>query len=189
MNVWFARCNGTTAHNAPGTRLYVPGEPPRSPARDFNYKHECIMGGFARVGWPAAGDLRAVGWRQTARAAYPDISDEHLGYLEQFASIRVGDLMLIPAYRDKFDVRVGVVSPPPTERSTDFDGFHPYHYHYDVQSEAWYENAHRVPVQWSRKFATLSCLGRVWLKAFGQIVKGSAEVVEAARERGLLTGE
>jgi hypothetical protein len=49
----------------------------------------------------------------------------------------------------------------------------------------WYENAHRVSVRWCGQFATLSCLGRVWLKAFGQVVKGAEEVLQAAAKRDL----
>ncbi len=111
MNVWFARCNGETAHNNPATGLYVPGEPPTYPDRKFEYKHECIVGGFARIGWPASGDLRASNWREAALTAYPDILDEHLTYLDQFASIQVGDVMLIPAYRDRVQAYVLALSP------------------------------------------------------------------------------
>jgi hypothetical protein len=53
MNIWFVRCNGETAHNQPVTGRYVPGEPPRWPAREFNYHDKCLEDGFARS--PAAG--------------------------------------------------------------------------------------------------------------------------------------
>lgn len=78
MDVWFARCNGETSHNNPVTNLYIPGERPMYPERKFEYKHECIVGGFARIGWPATGDLRQPRWRDVAVAAYSDIPDEHL---------------------------------------------------------------------------------------------------------------
>jgi hypothetical protein len=188
VDIWFVRCNGTTGHNQPGTRLYVPGEPPKYPEREFRYKSECIIGGFARIGWPGAGDLRAPDWRLKARIAYPDIADEHLGYLEAFSAIAVGDLVLIPADRDKGDVRIGIVTEPPPGRCPHFDGLHPYHYYFDISRGEWFENAHRVSVRWAPRFATLSCLGRVWPKAFGQVVKGSEEVIAAAAEHSLLAG-
>jgi hypothetical protein len=134
---------------------------------------------------PGSGDLRQPQWRQTARTAYPDIGDEQLQYLADFATVEVGDIMLIPAYRDKFDVRIGVVAAPPTSRAPAFDGVHAYHYYYDITKGDWFENAHRVSVEWAARFATLSCLGRVWLKMFGRIVKGSDEVIAAAAERRL----
>jgi hypothetical protein len=54
MSIWFIRCNGETAHNQPGTSRHVPGEPPRWPAREFNYHDKCLEDGFARYGLPAA---------------------------------------------------------------------------------------------------------------------------------------
>jgi hypothetical protein len=77
MSSWFIRCNGETAHNQPGTERYVPDEPPRFPNREFNYLSECLRKGFARVGWPGAGDLRAAEWRAGAMRVYGDVIKPH----------------------------------------------------------------------------------------------------------------
>lgn len=184
--IWFSRCNGETSHNNPNTRLYVAGEPPAYSQRAFEYKHECIVGGFARIGYPGTGDLRNSSWHKTVYDVYPDIRADQIEYLRQFASIAVGDLMLIPAYREKGDVRIGTVIDPPTQHSASFDGVHPYYYFFNVRTGDWYENAHRVPVRWAERFVTLSCLGRVWPKAFGEVQLGASEVIAAAQARGLL---
>ena len=86
MSIWFIRCNGETAHNRPGTSRYIPGERPNWPDREFNYHDECLEQGFARYGFPAAGDLREPGWRSRARSAYGSMLEpRHERYLQQFA--------------------------------------------------------------------------------------------------------
>ena len=46
MRTWFTRLNGDTAHNRPGTPLYMPGEPPNYPDRHFNYTRKCLEDGL-----------------------------------------------------------------------------------------------------------------------------------------------
>lgn len=110
MNAWFLRANGETAHNVPGSKHFVRGEPPTFPRREFNYRTECLEGGFARVGWPATGDLRAENWREVAARAYGDVMPARwVRNLERFANIRVGDIVVMPADREPYDVHLGVV--------------------------------------------------------------------------------
>jgi hypothetical protein len=113
MRIWFIRCNGETAHNEPGTLRYVPGEPPTFPRREFNYRDECLCKGFARVGWPGSGDLRDPNWRTNAFRVYGDLmKPHHVRFLEQFLSIRAGDLVLLPTYAKRYEVHLGIVIPP-----------------------------------------------------------------------------
>jgi hypothetical protein len=188
METWFVRSNGETGHNNPASKLYVRGEPPTFPERHFNYKQECIEGEFARIGWPAAGDLRRSDWRVRARNAYaPGPSELHLSYLQQFSKIRVGDLVLIPADREKFNVRLGLVQPNPcTDAAPNVE--YPYYYHYDIASGDWYENAHRVPVLWLQHLVSVPALGGLWRKAFGRVAQGRSEIVRLAKQAGLVFG-
>lgn len=135
IGTWFTRFHGETGHNQPGTPLFIPGEPPDFPDRYFNYTRLCLEEGFARIGAPAAGDLHDPGWRQRAQHAYPGITPRSLGYLEQFAQIRVGDIIVTPAFREKHDVHLGVVIPPRRTnlhrppRRADVSA---YYHHYDI---------------------------------------------------------
>ena len=189
MDVWFIRSNGVTGHNQPGTKLYIPGEPPRFPARVFNHRLDCLTGGFARIGWPASGDIREIGWRERARDAYRGIAARHLDYLERFANIRVGDLVVMPAEARKFDVHLGLVIPRAT-RPTAAPGSAPYYYHHDIRAGEWYENAHRIPVQWKRerngtwRVARIPNLGGLWLKAFGRVTRAKKEIIDLAKRSG-----
>ena len=98
MSTWFVRSNGDTAHNEPGTNLFMPGEPPAFPARRFNYREECIAKAFVRVGWPAAGDLREGTWRSRAATGYGStMKRHHVRFLELFVQILPGYLVLLPA--------------------------------------------------------------------------------------------
>jgi hypothetical protein len=190
MDVWFIRTNGKTGHNQPGTKLFVLGERPNYPERRFNYRLNCLEGSFVRVGWPAAGDLRAPKWRETARTAYGTSIPTHwLTNLQLFATIRVGDIIAIPADREKYDVHFGVVVHNPRHPSAR-PGSAPYYYHYDIASGDWYENAHRVPVHWHQsagRWAVLSApdLGGLWLKGFGRVNRASYALVRAAKQAGL----
>jgi hypothetical protein len=152
MSSWFIRCNGETAHNQPGTKRYLPGEPPRYPHREFNYLNDCLRQGlnylndclrqgFARVGWPGAGDLREPGWRTQGKATYGElIQSRHFRYLEEFCQIRVSDIVAIPTYQRQYEVHLGVVVAPrnPSRRR----GHSAYYYHYDIQAGDWFDNAH-----------------------------------------------
>ncbi len=190
MNVWFVRSNGETGHNQPGTKRFIRGEPPNYPERNFNYRQECLAGGFARVGLPAAGDLRELEWRTKACEAYGlDSSSHQLTNLERFAAIRVGDLVAMPAAREKHDVHFGVVVPNQVN-PTASAGSAPYYYHYNIAAGDWFENAHRVPVQWHRDssgdWAVLSVpeLGGIWRKSFGRIERARDALIEAALGAG-----
>lgn len=185
MDIWFVRSNGETAHNQPGTTLYVQGEPPNYPERRYNYRETCLEGGFARIGWPAAGDLRQLGWRTRAREAYgPGLSSQHMGYLECFAGIRVGDVVLIPADEGKYMVHVGRVeanASQPLGRA----GWGPYFYQFDISNGDWFEVAHRVPVAWYRdrqgRYLSIEVprLGGNWLKALGRVEAAKQDVIDA----------
>lgn len=189
MDVWFIRSNGETGHNQPGTKLYVPGEPPNFPERVFNHRRDCLADGFARIGWPASGDLREIGWRVRARDAYGEVASRHLAYLEQFATIRLGDLIVMPAEREKFDVHVGLVIPS-ARHAAAAPRSAPYYYHHDIQAGEWYENAHRVPVMWNResdgKWTVVSIpnLGGLWPKAFGRVSRAKNEIIDLAKRAG-----
>jgi hypothetical protein len=187
MRTWFTRWNGDTAHNNPATHLYVRGEPPNYPETRFNYRKACLADRFARHGAPAAGDLRELGWRTRAREAYGEAVN--LTQLEQFASIRPGDLIVIPAERAHYDVHLGLVTSPrrfPTRKGA-------YYYHFDIAAGDWYENSHRVDVDWKRTaagdFAVLGLpsLGGLWRRAFGPILQGHEELLLAATRAGLLS--
>lgn len=176
MDVWFIRANGTTGHNEPGTRLYIQGEPPTFPERDFDYSNKCLAGGFIRIGWPAAGDLRKPGWRDRALEVYGDSAQEHhLTYLQAFLCMEFGDLVLTPAGSEKGVVYIGRVVGP-------------YYYHYDTSLGDWFENAHRVPVAWCRdgkgNWATryIAALGGPWRRAFSRVGRGRKDAMAAYRD-------
>ena len=119
----------------------------------------------------------------------------HLGYLEYFASIRVGDVIVVPAYREKYDVYVGLVIPPRRarqDRPTPAPGWSAYYYHYDISAGDWYENAHRVDVQWKRTgtgaltILHVPELGGLWRKSFGPIESGHERLLVLAAQAGVL---
>jgi hypothetical protein len=197
MDVWFVRVNGDTSHNEPGTPNYVPGEPPQYPKKDFNYYKECLQDGFARIGWPNSGPLRP-GF-ESKRLAVNGYSLEKLEedprrntrireYLEQFASIRPGDIILIPAYTVPHDIYLGVVvkrDHQAGEESLD-PRLHAYYYFHDIPNKAWYENAHRVDVRWD-KTRIHHIEGWNWRLAFSPVKHNGARIAaEIARKSGLL---
>lgn len=192
MSVWFIRCNGGTAHNQPGTARFVPGEPPRFPGREFNYINQCLEKGFARVGWPAAGDLREPQWRARASAVYGAmLKAHHVRYLERFVRIVGGDLVLLPtSARKRYEVHVGVVIQPkrPQPEGTGTA----YYYYFDIQARDWYDNAHRVDVEWAKRedgrprSFDIPEIGGTWIRGFGEVKAGRERVVRLARDSGLL---
>ena len=197
MKIWFARSNGSTVHNNPMTPGFVTGEPPIHPATIFNYRAVCLREGFARIGWPSAGDLRKRGWREKGRAVYssPEFKDVHESYLEKLASIQTGDVVVIPADREEHDVHIGTVVlrlAPDRQVTCVRPGLAAYYYRYNVPSGNWFENAHRVDVLWDRdgqgEFGvhTVPELGGVWRRAFGSIVEGERRVLELAGQLGLI---
>jgi len=190
MNIWFIRCNGETAHNQPGTKWFVPGEPPNYPNREFNYRDTCLREGFARHGTPGAGDLRRLGWRERARSVYGDgLKPYHVRYLEEFLSIRPGDLVLLPTYVQQYEVHLGVVIP---QRNAAGRAGTAYYYHYDVAAGDWFENAHRVDVEWAKgpngkgMVFDVPELGGTWRRAIGRVQAGYERVVELAGRAHLL---
>ena len=191
MITWFIRCNGETSHNQPGTRVFMPGEPPAYPKRQFNYLEECLNKGFARVGFPAAGDPRSADWHSRASAAYGNLMQPHqVGYLEQFVSIGVGDIVVIPTYQNQYEVYLGVVIPP--RNGVPGAAGRAYYYHFDIPAGDFFENAHRVDVNWARNpdgtFLAFDIpeIGGIWRRAFGQVNAGSRRIIQLARDSGLI---
>jgi hypothetical protein len=194
MRVWFIRSNGETAHNEPGTPGFVPGEPPQFPKREFNYRDECLCKGFARVGWPAAGDLRHSDWRGRALHAYANMMREHhLHFLEQFVEIEPGDVVLVPTYQTRYQVYLGVVVRP-RRPEVHLDGIAPaYYYHFDIAAGDWFDNAHRVDVRWARppeglfQVFDIPEIGGTWIRGFGEVKAGKERILRLAQTADLLT--
>ncbi len=191
MSAWFIRSNGETAHNEPGTSRYVPGERPQFPDRQFNYHDECVRDGFARVGWPAAGDLRHPAWRSRANVAYGSMMKaHHVRFLEQFAGILPGDLVVLPGYQRRHEVHLGIAVPP---RRSEFSrgGGGAYYYHFDISACEWFENAHRVDVKWAVgadgtvRWFDVPEIGGSWLHGFANITARSSRIEQLAAEAGL----
>lgn len=184
MDVWFIRSNGVSGHCDPAkVDLFVPGQP-TDPV--FNYRLECLAGGFARLGWSASGDIRQDGWRMKTCKAYGMEPDDHvLRYLEQFSSIKIGDLILMPADSEQYTVHLGVVGKTTVNGSS-----HVYRYHHDASTGDWFENAHRVPVAWlknrSGDWATVDLpnIGGGWTHAFSRVIASKKAAIEAATALG-----
>jgi hypothetical protein len=193
MDVWFVRSNGETAHNNPSTVNYVPGEPPDYPERKHNYREKCLRDGFARIGWPNTGDLRQIGLGRLAINGYAfgkfdEIYQEHhQRYLIKFAEIRTGDLILIPADTQRYDVHIGVagIRDRKTREISLAPGLRAYDYFHDIPNKEWYECAHRVGVLWGIGIYPIADLGGVWLRAFGSVNKGKDAAIKAAKKAGL----
>jgi hypothetical protein len=111
----------------------------------------------------------------------------HLQFLERFAGIDVGDIVLLPTYQQRYEVHLGVVIPPrrsPDEREA-------YYYYFHFKSGDWYDNAHRVDVNWARtpvgSFRTFDVpeIGGTWIRGFGEVKGGTARIASLAKEAGL----
>lgn len=192
MRIWFVRCNGYTAHNQPGSRFFVEGEPPTFPETKFNYKDECLTKGFARIGLPATGDLRHPWWRECGRTVYGDewLTDSKIKEHEQFSSIYVGDLVVLPTDRIRYEVHLGIVVPSRMGVSLVAPD-RAYYYFYNIASGDWFENAHRIDVKWARtgdEFIAFDVpeIGGTWRRAFGQVLAASSRVIDLAEKAGLL---
>ncbi|MCC6740105.1 MAG: hypothetical protein IT452_13745 [Planctomycetia bacterium] len=197
VKVWFTRSNGETAHNEPGTPNYVQGEPPTFPERSFDYRKKCLEEGFARVGWPNAGDLRRPGEGRLAPEGYTidTMRRTHAKrYLQAFAEIQVGDVVVIPAGAARYRVHVGVVVRRSGEGRKSIalsPGGAAYYFHHDVAHGEPYECAHRVDVQWAHDPAsgwsvfTFQQLGGLWPKAFGSVLAARGAILTAANQAGL----
>jgi hypothetical protein len=197
MNIWFARANGDSGHHHsdPGSLRYVKGQPQPFPPHPFNYRLDCLRDGFLRIGMPATGDLRQGNWRETARRAYGEVSADRARDLDSFAKILTGDLAILPADRGQFDVHLGVVvrRGRGTGEIVSTPGYAAYYHYYNLPSGDWFENAHRVDVQWSvdsagkAKVFHLPELGGIWRRWFSRVVRGRDSVIRLAHDVGLLS--
>ncbi|MDB4950402.1 MAG: hypothetical protein JWM27_3051 [Gemmatimonadetes bacterium] len=197
MGIWFVRSNGETLHNDPNLPTFVPGEPPTFPKRSFRYREECLRDGFVRVGWPAAGDLRQPGWEARADHIYsPSMQPHHRSYLQQFSTIRTGDIVLMPSEQHPYLVHIGAVVIRDTRTrqvTTVHPGLPAYRYHFDVGHGDWFENAHRVDVLWDAdaegraEAHDLPMLRGLWRRAFAPVRQGASDVATLARGLGLPT--
>lgn len=195
MNVWFVRANGETVHNGSSIPNYVPGEPPEYPETKHNYRAKCLSEGFARIGWPNTGDLHQPGLNRLAVEGYTfaSLESRYQDYLTQFASIRTGDLILLPADAAQYEVHIGVVvlrdriTRQITSRTP---GQKAYYYYHDIPNRQWYECAHRVDVAWAAdsagSFSVRPIEGIAWRLAFSPVVKVKDKAITIAREAYLL---
>lgn len=204
-DVWFVRSNGHTFHSNPESAEFVTGEPSEPLANyadsseasgRFDYHDKCLDEGFTRIGWPNAGDMRRLGEGRLVPAAYSyeSLNQNTRRYLDQFASIQVGDVILIPANRKQFDVHLGIVTPPPLEHVLpDQSDQSAYYYHHNIENGAWYECAHRVNVQWihdsrgSVAVHRISNLGGIWQRSFSKVKKARREVLQLTRQNRTLS--
>ena len=116
-------------------------------------------------------------------------------YLQGFASIRAGDLVLIPAESGQYRVHLGLVvrRDGGTRREVTWQRGHPaYYYHLPSppSEEDPYECAHRVDVRWQQPGnepagQRFEELGGIWLRAFGKVQKAREAVLLAARRTNL----
>jgi hypothetical protein len=195
MEVWFTRSNGDySMHSFPEEpEHYVEGEP----TGPFNYRPKCLGEGFARIGWPNAGDL-LDGYRgRLAPDSYSiesGVDLEHKRYLRDFASIQVGDLVLIPADAGEHHVHLGLVVRRARRTRQEVPaetGESAYYYFHDIPGWDWYECAHRVDVRWHRlgsgDYAAYYVpeLGGIWRRAFSRVVTAQQRVMALAKRAGL----
>ena len=195
MAVWFARSNGDTLHNEPDSPRFVAGEEPVFPNRAFDYRAECLRDGFIRVGWPAAGDLSRPEWRERAATVYGSYWGSHYqSYLEEFLTIRTGDVALMPARSERCVVHIEavVLRDATTGRIlTVRPGLPAYIYRFDAATGARFENAHRVSVLWDADAEgaygvhTVQGLGGPWRRSFAKIGAAEEAIVKLARALGL----
>ena len=121
-----------------------------------------------------------------------DSLEEYIqAYLMQFASIRVGDIILIPVDKDVGDIHFGLVvlRDLETRQVTCLrPGIKAYYYYHDIPNGDWYECAHRVDVLWDRSpdgsYAIHPIDGIVWRKAFSKVIKSRNQVSDLAKEIG-----
>jgi hypothetical protein len=197
MDVWFVRSNAKPVHNNPSNlRDYVPGE---SFVKKPRYRTVCLDCGFARIGWPNTGDLRHPGLnRRAPNGCYTfekldEDYQKHLrfqGYLTQFASIVTGDLILMPADIQKYDVHIGVVVQrdlTTREIISTQPGQKAYYY---VPYGEFYECAHRVDVLWGKdtddSFGVYHLEGMNWRLAFSPVNEDvKVHAIQIAHKVGL----
>ncbi|BCM90172.1 hypothetical protein IAD21_02023 [Abditibacteriota bacterium] len=163
---YFVRVNGNTIHNNPNDPdRYIPGEPPRYPNTYFNALKYCLQNNFARIGWPATGDLNDALKQDVLTAPYSskEFTDNHRKYLRSFFNIQKGSVILIPDKDHSGDIYLGKV-------------IKTYHYFNDVPVAS-YEHSHRLGVEWLRdtegnpkcfkaSALNISNIGGFWTRAF-----------------------
>ena len=199
MDFWFTTSHGDTIHNQPGTPNYVEGEPPQYPLIQINYREKCLNDGFARIGYPNTGDLNDLGRGRLAPNGYSFSDVETVSgspltqsQLKRFASIKVGDFILIPADQDLYQIHFGMVLTIDKKIVKPYINprINAYYFYYDISKEDYYECAHRVNVQWARDengdygVFNVPEIGGVWRLAFGQLHKASERLRNIARNVG-----
>jgi hypothetical protein len=200
MNIWFTRSNGETPLNNPNSLDYVPGEPPEYPKTEYDYHDQCLKNGFARIGWPNTGDLDLVKSNPPRLAplgySYESIEPEHRKYLDQFRSIKAGDIVLIPAMGEGSGegwVHLGIVLTKEKTKVMPYIDPRPdaYYFHFDFEEGDWYECAHRVNVLWAKKdgepsiFRIKATDFPIWRKAFSKINDKDGTIYQLAQKSGL----
>ena len=137
MDVYFVRANGESAHADPQrAEAYVERATSGRGAR-FNDLSYCLRAGFAAL----AGRTWAIcvirpktrSGRGRTLTGWADLDPKHRRYLEEFAAIAVGDLVLVPDPDRSGLLYAGQVDKP---------------YHYLFGPPEPYEAAHRVGVAW-----------------------------------------
>ncbi len=109
---YFIRANGNTFHNNPDDQArYIPGEPPKYPATEFNAVNYCLRYGVARIGWPGTVDLRPhVDMDKYLRNYDKKYWVKVRRYLLEFRDIRLGSIVLVPDASASGDIYVGEVT-------------------------------------------------------------------------------
>lgn len=198
MDFWFTTSDGATLHNNPMDKNYVPGELPKFPLTLINYREKCLEKGFARAGWPNTGDLRpeSLGNGRLALEGYslaslPTITQTMLC---NFATIRAGDLIIIPA-DDGYKVYIGIVLTREKKviAKTIVERPLAYYYYHRISDGDYYECAHRVNVIWATdkdgepKISQVNGLSGIWRKAGGKITDQTVKnnLLQAARSANL----
>ena len=201
MKFWFTASRGKTCHNQPSSPNYVKGEPPLYPKNEINYRIKCLNEGFARIGYPNTGnlDLNEFGHGRLAPNGYTftdvdTISKSSLtkGQLRKFSTIKAGDIIMMPADKERFQIHFGMVlkkDKMPVMPDADHRP-NAYYYYYDLAQGDYYECAHRVNVRWAKdgngRFDVFFIpeIKGTWIKAFGQFDKARYRILQMATEAG-----
>jgi hypothetical protein len=111
--------------------------------------------------------------------------------LEEFRSIKPGDVVLLPTYQRRYEVHLGAaIAPRDASKRSRLDGG-AYYYFFDIAAGDWYDNAHRIDVEWA-KLPSGDCrtfhvpeIGGTWIRGFGQVKTGQDSILRLARDCGL----
>lgn len=130
-------------------------------------------------------------WRTRAISVYGALMrPPHVRLLEQFFTIKVGDLVVLPSYEKQYEVHVGVVIPP--WRPQLGRSGTAYYYYVDIAAGDWYDTAHRVDVEWAKGskgrpiLFDIPQIGGVWRRAFSEVKAGREPTIRIARDSGLI---